>query len=215
MKYAKLDRLYHQYLSDENSAAFIRSVAQHYNLGTLERLAIYGQRISRRASILALGFLGDYSHNEILGNALHDRDRAVRLLGDHGIRQLWFRVNDNVVRHRLGHLARLNQRGRFHDALPVASEIIGDDPTVAEAFNQRAVAYYALESFADAAMDCQIALELNPFHFPAAMTEAHCHMQLEDGAQALVTFRRALAIYPDLENVRAQVQQLERSLGEF
>jgi tetratricopeptide (TPR) repeat protein len=215
MKYAKLDRLYHHYLSDENSAAFIRSVSQHYNLGTLERLAIYGQRISRRAAILALGFLGDYSHNEILGEALRDRDRAVRLLGDHGIRQLWFRVSDNVIRHRLGHAARLNQRGRFHDALDVATEIIGDDPSIAEAFNQRSIAFYAQESFADAAMDCQTALELNPYHFPAAMTEAHCHMHLEDGAQALVTFRRALSIYPDLENVRAQVQQLERSLGEF
>lgn len=212
MKCAKLDRIYQQYLRDENSAAFIRSVADHYNLGTLERLARYGQRISRRASILALGFLGDYSHNEILGKALNDKDRAVRLLGDHGIRQLWFRVGDQVIRQRLGHAARLNQRGRHYEALEIVSEIIGDDPSVAEAFNQRAVAFYSQESFADAAMDCQAALDLNPYHFPAAMTEAHCHMQLEDGTRALVAFRQALAIYPDLENVRLQVQKLERAL---
>ena len=214
MKYPKLDRLYHQYLSDEDSATFIDSVVRHYNLGTLERLAIYGQRISRRASILALGFLGDYSHNQILGNALRDKDRAVRLLADHGIRQLWFRVDDQVIRQRLGHLARLNQRGRFHEALDVATDILGDDPSVSEAFNQRAVSFYAQGMFSDAAMDCQNAIELNPFHFPATMTEAHCHMQVEDGHQALISFRQALAIYPDLENVRAQVQQLERSFDD-
>lgn len=215
MKYAILDRVYHQYLRDENSAAFIRAVSERYNLGTLERLAVYGQRISRRAAVLALGFLGDYTQNEILGRALCDSDRAVRLLGDHGIRQLWFRVDDNVIRQRLNLAARLNQRGRFYEALELASEIIGDDPNTAEAFNQRAIAFYAQESFADAALDCHAARELNPYHFPAAMTEAHCHMQLDDGAQALIVFREALAIYPDLENVRAQVRQLERSLRGF
>ncbi len=214
MKYPKLDRLYHQYLNSEDSASFIRTVTQHYNFGSLERLAVHGQRISRRASILALGFLGDYSHNNLLGKALRDKDRAVRLLADHGIRQLWFRVDDNVARQRLNHLARLNQRCRFHEAVDVANEMVADDPALAEAFSQRAIAYYAQELFADAAMDCQNALELNPFHFPAAMTEAHCHMQLEDGFQALTSFRQALAIYPDLENVRAQVQQLERTYDE-
>jgi tetratricopeptide (TPR) repeat protein len=214
MKYPKLDRLYHMYLNDEDSASFVRAVSENYNLGSLERLARYGQRISRRAAVLALGFLGDYAQNEILGAALRDRDRAVRLLADHGIRQLWFRVDDHVIRHRLNHISQLNQRGRFHDACDLATEVLGDDPSIAEAFSQRATAYYANELFADAAMDCQCALELNPYHFPAAMTEAHCHMQLEDGIQALISFRRALAIYPDLENVRAQVQQLERSFGE-
>ncbi len=214
MKYPKLDRLYHQYLNSEDSASFIRAVTLHYNFGSLERLAVHGQRISRRASILALGFLGDYSHNNILGKALRDKDRAVRLLADHGIRQLWFRVDDNVARQRLNYLSHLNQRGRFHEAIDVASEIVAEDTALAEAYSQRAVAFYAQELFADAAMDCQNALEINPFHFPAAMTEAHCHMQLEDGFRALASFRQALAIYPDLENVRAQVQQLERTYDE-
>jgi tetratricopeptide (TPR) repeat protein len=211
MKSPQLDRLYHQYLNGEDSASFIRGVAELYNLGTLERLAVFGQRISRRAAILALGFLGDYGHNELLGQALRDRDRGVRLLADHGIRSLWFRVGDQVIRQRLEHAARLNQRGRFHDAIDVTSEIIGDDSFAAEAFNQRGIAFFAQELFADAALDCQTALELNPYHFPAAMTDAHCHMRLEDGVQALASFRRALAIYPDLENVRAQVRQLERT----
>jgi tetratricopeptide (TPR) repeat protein len=213
MKSPKLDRLYHQYLNSEDSASFIQAVTRHYTNGSLERLAVYGQRVSRRAAILALGFVGDHAHNEVLGRALRDRDRAVRLLADHGIRQLWFRVDDQVVRQRLGHLARLNQRGRYFEALEIATDLISEHPGLAETYHQRAIAFYAQESFADAAMDCEAALDRNPYHFPAAMTEAHCHMQLQDGPRALTSFRQALYIYPDLENVRAQVQQLEQTLG--
>ncbi len=211
-RHPQLDRFYCRYLRDEDSAAFIQLVTQAYTPGTLERLAVSGRRVTRRAAILALGFVGDYSHNDLLGRSLHNNDRAVRLLADHGIRQLWFRVSDQVVRQRLGYIARLNARGRFYEAIDVASELIADEPLVAEARYQRSLALYSQGAFADSAMDCQAASDINPYHFPAVLTEAHCHIQLEDGISALKCFRHALEIYPDLENVRAHVRQLERSI---
>lgn len=207
-----LDRFYSRYLNNEDSASFIANVSGAYTIGTLERLALGGSRVSRRAAVLALGFVGDYSQNAILGRSLCDSDRAVRLLADHGIRQLWFRVSDQVVRQRLAYLARLNTRGHFFEALDVASDLIGEDPLLAESRHQRGLAFYAQGSFADAALDCQAAADINPYHFPAILTEAHCHIQLDDSVSALACFRRALAIYPDLENVRAHVRQLERSI---
>ena len=81
-----LERLYHRYLETEDTAAFVGAVARHYLLTTLERLATGGNHTSRRAAIMALGFLGDYSQSAILGRALTDRDRGVRLLADSGIR---------------------------------------------------------------------------------------------------------------------------------
>ena len=91
IRYPKLDKIYQQYLEDENSAEFIRLVSESYNIGAICRLADCGQTISRRAAVLTLGFLGGYSENEIMGRALIDSDRAVRLLADHGIRELWSR----------------------------------------------------------------------------------------------------------------------------
>ena len=207
-----LDRFYSRYLNDEDSASFIASVCGAYTIGTLERLGVGGSRVTRRAAILALGFVGDYSQNAILGTSLSDPDRAVRLLADHGIRQLWFRVSDQVVRQRLAYLARLNARGHYYEAMDVACDLIGEDPLLAETRHQRALAFYAQGLFADAALDCQAAADINPYHFPAILTEAHCHIQLDDSVSALQSFRRALAIYPDLENVRAHVRQLERSI---
>ena len=91
LRYPQLDRFYQRFLNEESSADFIQSVSTKYNLASLERLAVGGGRMSRRAAILALGFLGDFSNNNVLGNALNDEDRAVRMLADHGIRELWQR----------------------------------------------------------------------------------------------------------------------------
>jgi predicted O-methyltransferase YrrM len=43
--------------------------------------------MARRAAILALGALGDYTSNTAMGRALQDADRGVRILADNAIRQ--------------------------------------------------------------------------------------------------------------------------------
>ena len=63
-----LERLYHRYLETENTAGFIQAVSRTYLLSTLERLAWGGRHVSRRAAIMALGFLGDFSQNAALEN---------------------------------------------------------------------------------------------------------------------------------------------------
>ena len=65
-----LQRLYHRYLETEETATFVREVARHYLSSTLARLAAGGDYVSRRAAVMAIGFLGDYSHNAILGRAM-------------------------------------------------------------------------------------------------------------------------------------------------
>ena len=65
-RYPMLDLFYQQYLTDESSADFIQAVSRNYGLGTLERLAQTGGRLTRRASILAIGFIGDFSANEVM-----------------------------------------------------------------------------------------------------------------------------------------------------
>lgn len=207
-----LDRLYQQYLHSEKSADFVRSVADQYTLGTLEKLAKYGQRVTRRGAVLAIGFLGDYRCNEVLGHALRDNDRAVRMLADHGIRTLWFRVEDQAFSTRLNEIYLLNQRQRHIEAMQDSDALLAIDETIAEAWNQRAVANYALGNWFESRADCWKTLELNPFHFSAALGMGHCSMQMDDVADAIDSFQTALEINPDLENVRAQIEHLQRSL---
>jgi tetratricopeptide (TPR) repeat protein len=206
-----LDKLYQQYLDDENSAEFIRNVSTSYNIGSLCRLATYGQVISRRAAVLTIGFLGEFSENEVMGHALNDSDRAVRMLADNGIRDLWSRQGS--LKHQSGvkRLYQLISRSRMQEAIELANCLLEEDETLCEAWNQRAIALCAEGDFVGAIEDCCQTLNYNRFHFPAAIGMAHCCLQLEDPAGALSGFRLAIKINPDLEGVRNHIHQLERA----
>lgn len=212
LRYPKLDKFYQQFLNDEDSAAFIHSCSQVYSLGTLERLARCGGRTTRRAAVLGLGFLADFRFNDTLGRALHDSDRAVRLLADHGIRQLWLRDGNAHQQQMLRQVARLNNRHRLYEAIELSDTLIEINPGIAEAWNQRAIAKYGLEQFGEAIDDCRESVHLNRFHFAAVLGVANCYLQMDDAFFALEFFRTALSINPDLESVRGQISHLERSL---
>ena len=209
-----LDRFYHRFLTTEKSAEFIYNVSRRYTLASLERLADGGTRITRRGAVLALGFLGDYQQNGVVGHKLQDEDRAVRLLADHGIRQLWLRVGNLHLESALRRLTRLNQKMQFASAIDVASDLLQIAPDLAEAWNQRAIAWYHLEDYQHAIHDCRRTLELNDWHFLAALGSANCQLELGDVYGALQDFRLALKINPDLDMVRSQVSQLQRIVEE-
>ncbi|QDU97923.1 tetratricopeptide repeat protein [Lignipirellula cremea] len=209
-----IHRFYRQYLHDESSARFIVSVSRHYTTSSLERLSEMGSRISRRAGVLALSFLGDYGSNSVLGRALHDSDRGVRLLAENGIREVWRRSGDDSQRSELSIIMRLNASRQYEEAIVRSDLLIDEAPWIAEAWNQRAVARFHLGMFEDSANDCHQTLEVNPYHFPAAIGMAHCYLEMNDAIAALDNFRRALHLNPDLEGVRAQVEYLRRTLEE-
>jgi tetratricopeptide (TPR) repeat protein len=207
-----LHRIYQAYLVDQNTTAFADNVAKRYTLGTLERLGENGDRMSRRAAVLALGLYSDYRSNAVLGRALHDPDRGVRMLAENGIRSLWCRVGDSTQRRSLKTVIDLNSVRRFESAVKRATRLIAHVPFMAEAWNQRALALFSLRKFAESIRDCNQALEINPYHFGAATGMAQCHMQLGNRAAALACFRRALALNPNLEGVRAHVHYLQRTV---
>ncbi len=208
----RLDQLYHRYLDTEESAGFIRDVSQHYLLTTLERLSGCGQHVTRRAAVLAIGFLGNYAHNAILGRALHDHDRAVRLLADNGVRNLWRRDGNERQQHQLQIICRLNDSQHHADAINAATDLINEAAWFAEAWNQRAIGYFATDRWEDAANDCHQTLEINAYHFGAAVGMGHCYLEMDDPFAALECFRRAVKLNPDLEDVRAQIDYLQRTL---
>ena len=204
--------LYHQYLLDQDLQRFGRQVGRKYTIGTLERLCVTGDRMARRAAVLAIGFSGDYNSNVALGRALHDGDRGVRMLAENGIRQLWRRTGTAGHRAQLDTIIELNTAGRFEEAIPRATRLIEEAPWLAEAWNQRGLALYGAGRYDAAIHDCTQTLEVNPYHFGAATGMAQCYLKLNNRPQALECFRRALRLNPNLEGVRAHVLYLQRTL---
>lgn len=209
-----LDRFYLRYLDDEDSAAFISATSKHYLISTLERLALFGNRLTRRGAVLALSFVGSYESTPVMGQALKDHDRLVRVLAENGIRELWCRDGSDTQRQQLGIVLRLNNTLRYLEALEAATLLIDQAPALAEVWNQRAIAHFQLRHYEDAANDCQQTLDLNPYHFGAAVGMAHCYLETGEAFAALECFRRAVEVNPNLEAVRDQIDFLERALEE-
>jgi tetratricopeptide (TPR) repeat protein len=209
-----LEFLYFRYLDNEDSAGYIRAVSQRYTLSTLERLTERGRFQSRRAAALAISYLGDFRQNAVLGRALQDPDRGVRMLADNGLRELWRRDGNLRQRRQLADIMRRNVARQAADVLTLATRLIDSAPWFAEAWNQRAIANFQLQRFEQSANDCHQTLELNPYHFPAAIGMAHCYLEMDETLPALECFRRALKLNPDLEEVRAQADYLQRTWDE-
>lgn len=202
--------LYEQYLNNQDSAGFISKVAQTYTQGTLERLTENPSPQVRRAAVLALGFLGDYEANPVLGRSLLDEDRTVRLLAENGIRNLWPRAAGEGDRQQLAIITRLNAAQHYEEAIERATQLIEKNPALAEAWNQRAVARFARGQYGDAIRDCHEALEINPYQFAAAAGMGHAYLRLNNPVSALEAFRRALRLNPNLEGIRAQIARLTK-----
>ncbi len=207
-----LNELYQQYLVDQDTAAFVHRTAGRYSTSTLARLAAVGDRVVRRAAVLALGYLADYEANAVLGRTLTDSDRGVRMLAENAIRAVWSRSGSTEQRQQLARIVMLNHSQQPIAALREVTGLLRDAPWLAEAWNQRAIAHYNLNRYDESIRDCRQALEINAYHFGAAAGMGHCYLKLNDHAAALDAFRRALNLYPDLEGIRAQVQFLERAL---
>ncbi len=209
-----LDTLYGAYLVSGNASRFIADVSSYYTIASLERLLVAGLRGSRRAAAMAISYLGDYRCNAILARALQDSDRAVRLLAEDGIVGLWCRDGTVVHQQQLHAIVRLNQASHFDQAARLASRLIRDADSFAEAWNQRAIAYFRLGRYSESLRDCRQAVGLNQYHFTAMIGKGHCHLEMADPMEALACFHESLVVNPNMENVRAQVEYLERALEE-
>jgi tetratricopeptide (TPR) repeat protein len=205
---------YLRYLEDKDRERFIRSTGRRYKVGTLLRITEMSDVMSRRAALVAIGFLGDFRCNGVVGKALLDNDRGVRTLAEETIKELWVRDGSAQQRRRLQTIIKLNEEAEFKEAQQLSTELGREVPWFAEIWNQRAIARYHLAYFDQAAADCHQALELNPYHYPAAVGMGHCYMEMDNGAAALECFERALKLHPDLERVRAHVKFLQRKLND-
>lgn len=209
-----LQQLYRRFLDNEDSAGFIKQVALRYTVPTLERLAERGDRVTRRAALLALGFLAGYESNAVMGRALRDTDRASRMIAENAIRSLWCRSGEEHHRQQLAKVIRLNSSHEYEEAIRQATLLLREAPSFAEAWNQRAIAYFQLGEFEEAIGDCHQTLEINPYHFGAASGMGQSYLHLGHAHAALESFQRALNLNPSLESVRMQVLKLQKVIAE-
>lgn len=205
---------YEQYLIDQDMGAFLRQTADRYYIGTLERLVAVGERAARRAAVLALGRLADYRSNAVLGRALTDTDRGVRTLAENAIAKVWLRLGTSAQQRRLTAISEQLDDQDFERAATLAGKLVQDAPWISHAWYLRGVAHFNMAQYEAASRDCHQALEINAYHFRAAAIMGQAHQLAGNLVSALECYRRALRINPQLEDIRARLIQLQRTLKE-
>jgi tetratricopeptide (TPR) repeat protein len=200
--YEQLDR-------DGDLDAFQARVQARYSEATLRRLVSSSDVRARRGAVSALGLIGDFGSNRVLGPTLADEDPVVRQLAVQALWSVWFRAGTDEQNATLRLVVELNNRGLTREAQRQATRLIAEAPNFAEAYNQRAIASFVLGEFVESAADCNRALELNPYHFGALGGLGQCYLRLGRPDLALETYRRSLAIQPHDEGLKRLIEALE------
>ncbi|HLL89372.1 MAG TPA: tetratricopeptide repeat protein [Tepidisphaeraceae bacterium] len=163
---------------------------------------------ARKVAALSLGLVGGKRCIRDLSDRLRDPDPVVNQMAEHALWSIWIRAGNAAAnRSLLRGLRELNQKS-FDAAIAHFTTATEEDPTFAEAYNQRAIAAYLQERWQASADDCRAATERMPCHFGAWAGLGHCLAHLGRTDEAIASYEKALAIHPHLDCVRQAVQTL-------
>ena len=200
---------FERFLKDHDLEAFRRDVDARYTEGTLCRATHADDVRVRRAAVLALGVGGTYGCNATVARRLRDKDPAVRSMAVNAMWAIWSRADTLENNAELEAVQTLVERRQIDEAIRRTGRLIARAPGFAEAYNQRAIAFFMAGKLAESAADCRRVLELNPYHFGALGGLGQCQLGLRQRAEAIRTFRRALELQPYSDGLRETVAELE------
>jgi tetratricopeptide (TPR) repeat protein len=162
---------------------------------------------ARRHAVESLAETGTMEDVPALAAALRDDDPMVRALAESALWSVWSRSGDpDVDRTFAEGVAQMN--GDLGRAIETFSRIIERMPAFAEAWNKRATAYYLTGQYQESLADCAEVMRRNPHHFGALSGYGLIYLRLDRPARALHYFEQALAVNPNLSDVRRMVERL-------
>jgi tetratricopeptide (TPR) repeat protein len=183
-------------------------ILTHYTEGTLQRLLLHPDVETRRAAVLALGLIGTIESNSALARVLRDEDPTPARMAADALWQLWFRGG---TEEQNGELQRIMHLPDFEEILAGLDDLAREAPRFAEVYNQRAILFFRRGEFGRSILDCQRALDLNPYHFGAQAGMGQCYMKLRKPRAALRAFKLALDINPTMTHLSETIEMLEKS----
>ncbi len=99
----------------------------------------------------------------------------------------------------------------FPLALDVLDQLIALEPDFAEAWNRRATVYFLKNEYGPSLADIAVTLTLEPRHFGALTGLGLMLEDLGEDKRAYAALKRALELNPFQEEVRLELESLERS----
>jgi tetratricopeptide (TPR) repeat protein len=172
--------------------------------------ALAGRDAAARAeAVVWLANRGGMADAPLLHERLRDESGLVRSYAEQGLWLLWLRSGDADIDALMARGIEQMQGGDLTRAITTFSEIIRKKPEFAEGWNKRATAYFLAGEHQKSIADCGEVLERNPGHFGALSGMGQIHLKLENYAEALKWFRRALEVNPNMVGVEINIRSIE------
>jgi tetratricopeptide (TPR) repeat protein len=128
--------------------------------------------------------------------------------------QEWSRSGSPTIDLLLQRGEEAMAKGDYPTAIGHFTAIIDHAPDFAEAWNERATAYFNAGNLGPSIADIQHVLALNPRHFGALAGLGMIFEELGEPDKALEVYRAALAINPHLKDVKDAVTRLSAAKGQ-
>ena len=188
---------------------------KNYTQQTLIDYLTHEGALTRKAAVHALGLIGDVDAVPPLIESLRGDDPTTCLDAEQALWAIWFRSGgDESVDTMLKEGANHIKEKRYQESIEVLTEAIRIAPDFAEAYNQRAIAYFLLDEWLKSIDDCKKTVELNPYHFGAFAGIGQCYLRLGKLREAINAFQKALELNPNLYSIAHTVLQIQRALRE-
>jgi tetratricopeptide (TPR) repeat protein len=100
----------------------------------------------------------------------------------------------------------------YQTALHRFDAVVELEPEFAEGWNKRATVLYLMGDYDNSVEDIKRTLTLEPRHFGALSGLGIINQSLDRKKDALKAFRAALAVHPNLENIKDKVRELAREV---
>ncbi|MEM1210790.1 MAG: tetratricopeptide repeat protein [Planctomycetota bacterium] len=207
-----------------NGQSFIRRVQPHLEQGDVEGLAATVREnwqlsdlcrllsdpliAVRRTALLTLGLVGDESVVGPVGRTLHDEEEIVVEDAERALWSVWFRLGSDMAAPSFRRGVQLLEVSDWDGAVERLTEAIEADDGFAEAWNQRAIAHYGADRYAESLSDCEETVKRMPSHFGALSGMGHNHIGLGQYEQATDAYERALSVHPRMPAIRDALERL-------
>lgn len=200
------------YLERQDLDGLLQLINAKWDAAELAELLGGADPDARKVAVAALALVGDRANVDGIAAQLVDPDPLVNHLAEYAIWLIWFRLGTPKANAAVGRGSQALGQRATERAIELFDAAIAAAPDFAEAYNQRAIARFMLDQFAESIADCRRAVRLMPCHFGAWAGMGHCFLHEGQLADALRCYDRALAINPHLDQVRQAADGIRREL---
>ncbi len=164
----------------------------------------------RRRAVARLAETGTMADAPALVAALRDDDELTRVLAEQALWAVWSRSGDPAVDALFQRGVAQMGSGELLAAIATFSDVSRRKPAFAEGWNKRATVYFLVGDYRRSLADCDEVMKRNPWHFGALAGYGQIYYKLGEPEKALEYFRKALAVNPNMDGVRLNIEGLER-----